>query len=209
MMRDGERRQSDRCRLDRAEACPDGLQLGQQRGRLVRHVEAEQLLELAGEDDDGDAGREADGDREGDVLDVGAEPQEAGGHHHQPGHQGRQHEAIVALALDDRGDEHDEGAGRSADLEAAAAEGRDQEAADDGGEQALVGRQARADGDGHRQRQRHDGDRQAGDGVGPEIAAACSHRAGCVTSFGVNSSANVGSGRLNGLRAAASMYPSP
>ncbi len=73
----------DGCRLERAEARPDGLQLGQQRRRLVRHVETEQLLQLAGENDDGDAGREADGDGEGDVLDVRAETQEPRGHHHQ------------------------------------------------------------------------------------------------------------------------------
>ena len=69
------------------EARADALQLGQQRRRLVGHVEAQQLLDLAGEDDDGDAGRETDRDGEGDVLDVGAEPQEPGSDHHQPGHQ--------------------------------------------------------------------------------------------------------------------------
>jgi hypothetical protein len=42
-----------------------------------RQRQAEQVLDLAGEDDDGDAGGEADGHRIGDELDVGAEPQEA------------------------------------------------------------------------------------------------------------------------------------
>ena len=47
-----------------------------------------------------------------------------------------------------------------------------EKAADDGGEQALVRRKARADGDGHRQRQRHDGNCQPGDRIGSEIADA-------------------------------------
>jgi hypothetical protein len=41
---------------------------------------------------------------------------------------------VVALAFDERGDEYDKRARRSADLEAAAAERGDEEATDDGGE---------------------------------------------------------------------------
>ena len=70
---------------------------------------------------------------------------------------------------DGRRDQHDEGAGRPADLEPAAAERRDEEAADDRREQALVRRDARGDGDRHRQRQRDDGDGQPGNGVGLEL----------------------------------------
>jgi hypothetical protein len=41
--------------------------------------EAKQILDLAGEDDDGDAGSKSHGDRVWDELDVGAETQEASG----------------------------------------------------------------------------------------------------------------------------------
>jgi hypothetical protein len=44
------------------------------------------------------------------------------------------------VTSDDARDDHDEGARRSTDLKAAAAEGRDQEAADNGGVQPPVGR---------------------------------------------------------------------
>ena len=46
---------------------------------------------------------------------------------------------------------------------------RHQEAADDGGEKPAVRRHAGGDRDGHRQRQRHDGDGQSRDGIGAEI----------------------------------------
>ena len=169
---DGEQRQRDRRRFDCPDMFGDGGDLGQQGCRLVRDVEAQQILQLAGENDDRNSGREANDDRQRDVLDIGAEPQEADRDHHRAGHQRRQHQAVVAVPLDDIRDQDDEGAGRSADLKPAAAQGGDKEAADDRGVQSSVRRQSRADGDGHRERQRHDGDGQSGDGVGAERAPA-------------------------------------
>ena len=55
---------------------PRGLQLGQQFAGSPASVRPSRS-DLAGEDDDGDAGGEADGHRIGNVLDVGAEPQKA------------------------------------------------------------------------------------------------------------------------------------
>ena len=134
--------------------------------------QAEQIPDLAGDDDDGDTGGEADRDRKRDELDVGAEPQQAGDHHQDAGEDRRQKQAVHAVPLHGRGNQHDEGAGRSADLEAAAAERRDQEAGDDRGVEALYRRRARRDRDRHRQRQRDDRDREAGEGVGLEIGKA-------------------------------------
>ena len=103
---------------------------------------------------------------------------------------------------DGRRHQHDEGAGRAADLEAAAAERRDQEAADDGGVEAAIRRHAGRDRDRHRQRQRDDRDGQPGDGVGAEGIERRSPRADTVTSFGVNSSAKVGCRAWRDLRRA-------
>jgi hypothetical protein len=51
-----------------------------------------------------------------------------------------------------RGDEHNESARWSSDLKPAAAERRNQKAADDGCEQATLWRDAGRDGDSHRKR---------------------------------------------------------
>ena len=76
------------------------------------------------------------------------------------------------MALYDAGNQHDEGAGRPANLETAAAERRYQEASDNGGVEPLVRRQAGTDRDRHGQRQRHDGHGQAGHRVGPQARPA-------------------------------------
>ena len=69
---DRQHREADGRRVDRAEGRRQGFQLGDQRARfLARQRQAEQFLDLAGEDDDGDAGGEADGHRIGNELDVG------------------------------------------------------------------------------------------------------------------------------------------
>ena len=64
---------------------PDRLQLRQRIGRIARERQPEQVAKLRDQDDDGDAGGEADRHRIGDVLDVGAEPQKADRQQHQSG----------------------------------------------------------------------------------------------------------------------------
>jgi hypothetical protein len=51
--------------VDAASRLPQGLELGQERGGLARQSEPKQLLELAGKDDDGNTGGEANRDRKG------------------------------------------------------------------------------------------------------------------------------------------------
>jgi hypothetical protein len=48
--------------VDAASRLPQGLELGQKRGGLARQSEPKQLLELAGKDDDGNTGGEANRD---------------------------------------------------------------------------------------------------------------------------------------------------
>src|SRR4029077_12200612 len=103
--------------------------------------DAEQILDLACEDDDGDAGGEPHGDGIGDEFDVGAELQKTGGDQKTPGHGGCENHAVDAVAFGSQRDEHDESAGGPSDLKPAAAEQRNDEAADDGGIEAASGRQ--------------------------------------------------------------------
>ena len=128
-------------------------------------------------------GGEADRDRVGNELDVGADPQQARGDQDHARHQGGEDDAVDAVPLRGRRDQHDEGAGRPADLEAAAAEQRHDEAADDSGVEPAVRRHARGDRDRHRQRQRDDGNRQAREHIGAEIREAVA-LAQTVTSLG-------------------------
>ena len=150
---------------------PQSCELRQEGGRLLagKH-EAEEVAQLACQDDDGDAGREPDDDGMRDVLDVGPKPQEAEDEKRDARDHRREEKAVIAVPLDRRRDEDDEGAGRSADLEPAAAERRDQEAADDRRVEPALGRGSGRDGDRHRQRQRHDRDGEPRQGVGPELA---------------------------------------
>ena len=149
---------------------PQHRQLVEQLARLgLGEREPEQILELAREDDDGDTGRESDRHGIGDELDVGAELEKADRREHEPGQHRREQQPVETVRLRGGGDEHDERAGRAADLEAAAAERGDEEAADDRGVQPLRGRGARSDRDRHRQRQRHDGHGQPRERIGAQV----------------------------------------
>ncbi len=147
----------------------DRRQLGQEFGRQLRRLQPEKILDLAREDDDGDAGGEAGDQRLRQVFHQRADAQQAGHHQDDAGHQRGQHQSIVAMADDDRVHDRDEGAGRPADLETRSAQGRDQEAGDDGGDQARAGIGAAGHGQGHRQGQRDDGDGEAGDAVRAQV----------------------------------------
>ena len=155
--------------VDRPAGLRERSELGQDlAGLLAREREAEQIADLAGEDDDRDAGGKSHRHRIGNELDVGAEPQETRCHQQKAGDRRRQHQAVDPMAVDRRSDQDDERAGRPADLEAAAAQRRDQEAADDRGVEAALRRGAGGDRDRHRQGQRHDRDGEAGHDVGPQ-----------------------------------------
>ncbi len=161
--------EGDRSAVDGGQRRAECLQLGQQIARLLaRERQPEQVPDLAGEDDDADAGREADRHRKGNELDERAEAQPADRHQHDAGQQRRRGEPVQPVSGDGGGDEHDEGARRSADLEAAAAKQRDEEAADDSGIEPALGRDAGGNGNGHAERQRDDGDGEAGKRIGTQ-----------------------------------------
>src|SRR6478752_5866477 len=66
--------------------------------------------------------------------------------------------SVHAVLRYGRGHEHNEGAGRTANLEARSAKGRDKKPADDGGVESLRRRCTGGDGNRHGKGQRHDGD---------------------------------------------------
>ena len=77
----GKNRQSDRCRLDRSDVLANGPKLRHKCGGLLGDIKSEQLLDLAGEDNDGDSGSKPDCDRKWNVFDIGAEPEKSDGYH--------------------------------------------------------------------------------------------------------------------------------
>ena len=158
---------------DGERGCGDGDGLPADGGGVVRRArcmrarnslgtggraEAEEVFDLGGGDQQGDAVGEADDDGTGDELDGGAEAGEAHDEQHDAGHERDQREAGDAEAGDDAGDDDDEGAGGSADLGARAAEGGDEEAGDDGGVEAGLRRDAGGDAEGHGERKSDEAD---------------------------------------------------
>ena len=121
---------------------------------------------------DGDARGEAGDHRKGNELDGGAQLGQAERDQQQARHDRGDGQSIHAVLLDDPIDDHDEGAGRAADLHPRAAQRRDDEPGDNGGIEPPVGRDPARDGKGDGQRQRHDAHDQAGGQIGPELGRA-------------------------------------
>ena len=155
-------------RVDAVQVHDEGVDQRKEIGRRPVDGQAEQVLDLRQRDQHRDAVGEADDDRHRDVAHQHAEPEQAEREHQQAGQHGGDEQVGHAVALHDAVDDDDEGARRPADLHLRAAERRDQEAGDDGGEDALFGLDAAGDRERHRQRQRDDADRQAGADVGGE-----------------------------------------
>jgi len=167
---DADRGDRDRRTAGRVQAAHQCLQFRDEFARFLSGKrDAKEILELACEDDDGDAGGEPNRDRIGDEFDVGAKLQKTGGHQKHPGHGGRENHAVHPVTFGGQRHEHDECAGRTSDLKPAAAEQRNDEAADDGGIETAIGRHAGCDRDRHRERKRDDRYRQTGESIGAKI----------------------------------------
>ena len=87
------------------------------------------------------------------------------------GHERRDDEAVDAELLHDAVDDDDERAGRSADLDARAAERRDEEAGDDRGVEPAIRRDAAGDRERDGEWERDDADDHSGGEVGEELRA--------------------------------------
>ena len=88
---------------------------------LVEDGDAEEVLDLSGEDHDGDAGGETGDDGVGDELDECPESEEAHEDDDASGHACCEHEPLVAVGRGDGEDNGNECGGGPADLYAAAA----------------------------------------------------------------------------------------
>ena len=151
-----------RRRIDGADGRRHRLEFGDQRARLASgQLQPEQINQLAAENDHRNTGGKTDRHRMRNIFDDRAKPQKAQSQHHHARQQHRQHQSINAVPLDGDRDQHDEGAGRTADLVARPAQQRDQKTTDHGGKQPAIGRGARGLGNRHRQWQSHHRHRNA------------------------------------------------
>ena len=122
-------------------------------GRHAGHLQTQKVLDLRQRNQHRDAVGKADHHGNGNEADQRAELEQAHQKQHDARHRGGDDQVGQAVALHDAVDDDDEGAGRPADLHRTAAEQRDQEAGDDGGEDAGLGLEAGRDRKGHGQRQ--------------------------------------------------------
>ena len=165
------RSDADGCRCDGRCMVDVRAPLGEKFRRHGAHLQAEEIFDLAREDDDGDPAREAGDHRMRDELDRAAELRESHDDEQHASHQRRHREPVDAVLLHDAVDDHDERAGRSADLNARAAERGDDEAGDDGGPQTAAGGDAAGDREGDGEWERDDADDDAGREVAAELRA--------------------------------------
>ncbi len=105
--------------------------------RCLLERDAEQFIELVDEDDDGDPGREPDGDGPRHEANQSSDAENAHEEQQDPGEERRHEQPFVAVREHDARDDRDEGAGRSGDLERRASEQADEDAGDDGRIQAV------------------------------------------------------------------------
>ena len=109
-------------------------------GEVARHFggrEAEQILDLRGEDRHGDTAGETDDDRVGNEFDDRPQAEESQQDQEYARHDRGDGQSLDAVLLDDAIDDHDECTCGAADLYATAAERRCEEAGDDGRDDAF------------------------------------------------------------------------
>jgi hypothetical protein len=162
----------------------DGVGVGGQRldpveefGRQVVDAQAEEILDLGEEDDDGNAVGEADDDGDRDEADQLPHPRQSHGKQEDAGQHGCSEQVVEAVDGHDAVNNGDESAGRAADLNARATEERGQEAGDDGGPDTGRRRAAGGDGKGHGQWQGENADGDSRSDVLAELSATVAWQA--------------------------------
>ena len=136
---DTDRADRERVGIEGLDVRAEGIQLGEEVGRQLFDLQAEQVPHLRQRDQHRDAVGEADHDRQRDVAHQHAELEQAEHEHQRAGQHRRDQQVGQAVALDDPVDDDDERAGRAADLHVRSAERRNQEARDDRSEDPLLG----------------------------------------------------------------------
>ena len=125
-------------------------------------AKAEEVLDLRGGDQDGDAVGESDDDRAGDESHRCTEAGEGHGDEDDAGHERDHSRPLMPKRRDDAGDDDDERSGRPADLRSRAAQRGDEKTGDDGGVEAGLRSDSGGDAEGHGERQGHQADGDAG-----------------------------------------------
>ena len=137
-------------------------------GRHRVHAHAQQVLDLCGENGDGNTAGEPHHDGIGYVLDDGAQPEHAQQDEEHARHERGNGKPLHAILLDDAIDDDDESTRRTAYLNLRPTEGGNHESGNDGRDDALFGRHARGNAERNGQRKRHDADDDTGHEVGHE-----------------------------------------
>ena len=135
------------------------------------HRQAEQILDLRGEDGEGDTAGEAHDDGVRDVLDDRAQMQYAEHDEEDARHERGDGQTLEAVLLDDAIYNNNERTRRTTDLYLRASEDGDDETGYDGGDDTLLGRHARGDTEGDGQRQGDDAHDDTGQQVGRQLLA--------------------------------------
>ena len=150
-----------RIKIEAANVTGNGADLAEEIGRHLGDLQAEQVAHLRERDQYRNAVGEANDHTHWHVTHQGAQPEQTEQEKQHTGAGGGDQQVGHAVALDDAVDDHDEGAGRSADLHRGTSQRRDDEASDDGGPQTGFGLEPAGNGKRHGQRQRHDAHRDA------------------------------------------------
>ena len=132
--------------------------------------QAQKVLHLRKPDEHRNAVGEADDDGQRHVAHQRAQFEEAHGEQQHASQRSADEQVGQAVALDDAVDDDDESTCWPADLHVGTTQGADQEAGNDGRENALLGLHSAGNGKGHGQRQGDDTHGEAGAHVGNEPA---------------------------------------
>ena len=139
---------------------------------------AEEVIDLPERDDDGDAGGEAHDDGHRNEADEAAELQKSRGEQQYAGGKAGEEDALQPVLRDDADEHGAHRAGGTGDLIGRAAENGDDDAREDGGDEARGGGRAGADAERQRERQRHGADGQARHDVLEELVGVIAGKFG-------------------------------
>ena len=140
--------------------------------RLAAELQAEQVLDLQGSDDNANAGGKAQRNRVGDKFDQPPGAHQAERNQNQPGQQRAQQQAAEAELLSDRQQNHHKGGGWPGDVKARTTKQSDQRAGHQHRIQAVLWCHADGNCQGHGQRNGNDAHRNAGAQVAAQVFPA-------------------------------------
>ena len=139
--------------------------LGKKVSWHLGNFQSQQIFHLRQRNQHGNAIGESHDDADRHITHQRSELEKPHQKQQDPGAGGGNQQIGDAVALNNAVDDHDESAGRPANLHRRAAQGRNQRAGDDGGPDACLGLQPGRDGKRHGQGQGHNADRQPGPSV--------------------------------------------